>query len=149
MMRPMWVAMLTAVVLVGAARAEKLEVGPGKKFDKVAAALKAAKDVKTVIRNNVCVGPLVLTNAAKFEEAGNLLFKTPAEAGWADPAKYDFSLKAGSPCIGAGMECGKVGEFSLKPTLQYVHPHSKQPRPDDGKLDVGAFKFKPANAAAK
>jgi hypothetical protein len=101
----------------------------------------ARMDVKTVIRNNVCVGVVPLTNAAKPDESGNLLFKTVAEAGFADPAKYDFSLKAGSPCIGAAVDCGKVGDLSLKPDLQYLHPHDKQARPDDGKLDVGAFEF--------
>ena len=97
------------------------------------------KDVKTVIRNNVCVGPLVLTNALKFEESGNLLLKTVAEAGWADPTKFDFHLKAGSPCIGKGVSPGKVGEFDLTPTRQYVQPAKDEPRPKGDALDVGAF----------
>jgi hypothetical protein len=99
-------------------------------------------DVKTVVRNNVCVGAIPLSNATKLEEVGNLLFKTVAEAGFADPARYDFTPKAGSPCIDKAVEPGKVGEFLLKPDLQYLHPHDKQARPDDGKLDVGAFEFR-------
>jgi hypothetical protein len=103
-------------------------------------------NVKAVIRNNVCVGVIPLTNFAKAQTAGNLLFKTVAEAGFVDPATYDFHLKAGSPCIDKGdaADPGKVDGVSLKPDLQYLHPRNKQPRPDDGKLDVGAFEFTPA-----
>ena len=100
-------------------------------------------NVKVVLRNNVCVGPIPLTNFDKADVAGNLLFKTVAETGFVDPATCDFHLKAGSPCIDQGVAPGKVDGFSLKPVMQYVHPHDKQPRPDDGKLDVGAFEFTP------
>jgi hypothetical protein len=100
-------------------------------------------DASTVVRSNVFVGVIPLSNTTKLDEAGNLLFKTVDEAGFADPAKYDLSLKAGSRCIDKAVEPGKVGEFSLRPDLQYAHPHDKQKRPDDGKLDVGAFEFKP------
>jgi hypothetical protein len=101
----------------------------------------ATKDVKAVIRNNLCVGALKLTNHDATETAGNLLLKTPAEAGFADPATFDFRLRAGSPAIDKAVEPGKVGEFSLKPILEYAHPHNVRQRPDDGKLDVGAFEF--------
>jgi hypothetical protein len=99
------------------------------------------KDVKVVIRNNICVGPLKLTNAAKFEEAGNLLFKTMDEAGLVDPARYDFALKAGSPAIDKGVDPGKADDFLLRPQEEYLHPCNSRKRPDDGKLDVGAFEF--------
>ncbi len=102
------------------------------------------REVKVVIQNNVCVGPLPLTDAARFDEGGNLLLKTVAEAGFADPARFDFSLKPGSPCVNKGVDPGKVGEFSLKPDLQYVRPRGQAKRPDDGKMDVGAFELAPA-----
>jgi hypothetical protein len=101
-------------------------------------------DVKAVIENNVCVGVIPLTNFATAVTAGNLVFKTVDEAGWVDPANYDFSLKAGSPCIDKGVAPGAVDGFSLKPDLEYVQPRSERKRPDDGKLDVGAFEFVPA-----
>jgi hypothetical protein len=91
-----------------------------------------------VIRNNLCVGPLRLTSSAKFEESGNLIFKTAAEAGFVDPEKFDFRLKAGSPAIDKGVDPGKFGDFSLAPEFQYVHPAKNEKRPSDGKLDVGA-----------
>jgi hypothetical protein len=102
---------------------------------------KAPEGFTPVIRNNVCVGPLRLTSSAKFEESGNLIFKTAAEAGFVDAANFDFDLKAGSPCIDKGVDPGKFGEFSLTPERQYVHPAKNEKRPADGKLDVGACEF--------
>ena len=75
-----------------------------------------AKTVKAMIQNNVCVGPLPLTNFAKAEAAGNLLFKTPAEAGFVNPAKFDFSLRLDSPCIDKAVAPGKVDTFRSSPT---------------------------------
>jgi len=102
---------------------------------------KVEPDFVTVSRNNVCVGEIPLVKNGKSDSKGDLIFKTAAEAGFVAPQKYDFRLKPGSPCIDKGVEPGKFGEFSLKPVLQYVHPHGKKPRIDDGKLDVGAFEF--------
>ncbi len=68
---------------------------------------------------------------------------TAAEAGLVDPAKFDFHLKAGSPCIGRGVAAGKAGDFDLTPTLQYVHPCKSEPRPAGSRLDVGAYQFAP------
>ena len=104
------------------------------------------REVKTVIRNNVCIGPVPLTNAAVFEEAGNLRFKTMGEAvGFVNPAAYDFRLKAGSPCIDRGVDPGVLGEVSLRPEFQYVHPCDRMKRPDDGKIDIGAFEYVPVD----
>jgi hypothetical protein len=103
--------------------------------------VKAPEGFTPVIRNNVCVGSLRLTSSAKFEESGNLIFKTAAEAGLLDPEKFDFRLKKGSPCIGKGVDPGKFGDFSLTPEFQYVHPAKSEKRPADGKLDVGACEF--------
>jgi hypothetical protein len=102
---------------------------------------KAPEGFMPVIRNNICVGPLRLTSSAKVEEAGNLIFKNVAEAGFVDPDKYDFRLKAGSSCIDKGVDPGKFGDFSLVPEFQYVHPAKSEKRPADGKPDIGAFEF--------
>jgi hypothetical protein len=63
------------------------------------------------------------------------------EAGFVDPATYDFRLRPGTPGIDKGLDPGKAGEMSLKPEFQYVHPAKNEKRPDDGKIDVGAFEF--------
>jgi hypothetical protein len=108
----------------------------------------APADFTAVIRNNLCIGKVPLTNSPKVDEGGNLLFKTVAEAGLADPAKYDYHLAAGSPCIGKGVACGKVGDFDLTPISQYVHSAQAEARPAGAKLDVGAYQFGPAGKPA-
>ena len=97
-----------------------------------------------VLGNNLCIGKIPLTNAAKFDDlGGNLLFKTAAEAGVVDAAHYDYHLKAGSPCIGKGVAVDKVkvDGFDLTPKFQYVHPCELEPRGQAGGLDAGAFAY--------
>ncbi len=94
-----------------------------------------------VIRNNLCIGKVPLTNSATTDAAGNLLLTTIAEAGLADPARYDYRLTARSPAIGKGAPPGKFADFDLAPTLQYAHPCQTEPRPAGKVLDVGAYQF--------
>lgn len=107
----------------------------------------APEDFHPVIRNNLCIGDIPLTNSGKAETAGNLLFKTAGEAGVVDAAAYDFRLKAGSPCIGRGVDPGVIAGFDLTPKFQYVHRCRRAPRPVVGKLDVGAFEYVPSESA--
>jgi hypothetical protein len=102
---------------------------------------KAPAGFVPVLRNNLCVGALPLTNLTEVEESGNLLFKSAAEAGFVDAAGFDFHLKPGSPCINGGGSPGKAGDMSLEPVFQYVHPAKGEPRKADGKPDVGAFEY--------
>jgi hypothetical protein len=100
----------------------------------------AAEGFLPVIRNNLCIGKVPLTNWPKAEAEGNLLFKTVAAARLANPASYDYHLMAGSPCIGKGVAAGKFDTFDLTPSEQYVHPCKSERRPA-GPLDVGAFQW--------
>ena len=102
---------------------------------------KATESFVPVIRNNLCIGKVPLTNWAKAETAGNLVFPSVAAAGLLDPTRYDYHLTARSPCIGKGVAAGKFGDFDLTPILQYVHPCKTEPRPATGPLDVGACQF--------
>jgi len=97
---------------------------------------KVPDDFKMVVRNNIFTGkgPACTFKRAKME--GNHI---GAAAGFVDPSKGDFRLKPGSPCINKGVDCGKAGEVSLAPEFHYVHPHSKQPRPKDDRIDIGAY----------
>lgn len=97
-----------------------------------------------VILNNVCVGPIPLCNRSPVRAEGNLLFQSVTQAGFADPARYDYHLKAGSPCIDKGVAPGKAGNFDLVPARQYVHPGKAEPRPVASQLDAGAFEYAPA-----
>ena len=101
-----------------------------------------------VIRNNLCIGGIPLTNAARADAAGNSVLRTAAEARLADAAKYDFRLRASSPCIGKGVAPGKAGDFDLAPKFQYVHPCRRGPRPASLRLDVGAFQCGALDARA-
>jgi len=92
-----------------------------------------------VIRNNLCIGKIPLTNSPGADAAGNVLVSTAGEAGVVDAARFDFHLKPGSPCIAAAVDPGHLGDFDLTPRFQYVHPCKGEPRPDKPKLNVGAF----------
>ncbi|MHB1035457.1 MAG: right-handed parallel beta-helix repeat-containing protein [Pirellulales bacterium] len=95
-----------------------------------------------IIRNNLCIGKVPLTNATKADAAGNVLLKTVAEARLANAASYDYRLAAGSPAIGKGVAAGKFGDFDLTPIEEYVHPCKSQPRPAADLLDVGAYQWR-------
>lgn len=92
-----------------------------------------------ILRNNLCIGKVPLTNCPQVEAAGNLVLKTVAEARLANPEKFDYHLTAASPGIGQGVAAGRFGDFDLTPTEQYVHPCQSEPRPAVEPLDVGAF----------
>jgi len=106
-----------------------------------------APDFKLVIRNNIVLGvpgkqfKVKLSNWPKAVIEGNF---TEGDPLFFNRAAFDFRLQKGSPCIGKGADPGKAGELSLKPEFQYAHPIKNEKRPDDGKLDVGAFEFQEA-----
>jgi len=110
---------------------------------------KVAKDFVPVIRSNLCVGKIPLTNSTQAQTAGNLLLQTIAEAGFANAAKYDYRLKANSPAINKAAPPGKADNFDLTPKFQYVHPAQMEKRPQavsfgqaqGGPLDAGAFEY--------
>jgi hypothetical protein len=103
---------------------------------------KVAEDFVPVIRNNLCVGKIPLTNSGKAEAVGNLLLKTVEEAGFVDAGKYDYHLKAGSPAIDKAVAfVTNATETALVPKFEYVHPCGMEKRPVVGGLDVVAFEF--------
>jgi hypothetical protein len=56
---------------------------------------------------------------------------------------FDYHLKAKSPAIGRGIDPGSAHGFSLRPTEEYVDKARKRNRSSSGKLDLGAFEFRP------
>ncbi len=100
-----------------------------------------AGDFVPVIRNNLCVGRIPLTNSPKPDAGGNLLLKSLDEAGFVSPRGYDYHLKHGSPAIDRAIDPGKADNFDLTPAFQYLHPCASEKRATAGPLDIGAFEF--------
>lgn len=66
---------------------------------------------------------------------------TGASPGFVNEATGDFRLAQGSPCIDAG---GALHESALPDnavTMQYVKDRQGSARPNDGKIDIGAFEY--------
>jgi Right handed beta helix region len=61
-----------------------------------------------------------------------------ARPGFTDPAKYDYSLGATSPCRRAGVRPGSAQGFELAPRFQYV-PVARYATRTDGGTIAGAF----------
>jgi hypothetical protein len=91
-----------------------------------------------VIVNNVLAGARFLIRDGPGDDHTN--FQNPRQ-GMVDPAAYDFRLRADSPLIDTGADPGKVGEVSLWPQFEYVHPASGRKRQRVGKVDLGAYEF--------
>ncbi len=65
-----------------------------------------------------------------------------SDPGLADIAKHDYALlDSAAAAIDKGTTPGGVNGMSLGPVYQYVHPCSGQDRPEDEKLDLGAYEL--------
>jgi hypothetical protein len=93
--------------------------------------------------NNIFAGrgntPVGIPTGAGVTSTTNLFSNS---AGLANSAGFDYHLTAGSPAINAGTNPGATpGSVSLVPTSQYVHPTSREDRPVNGAIDIGAYEF--------
>jgi hypothetical protein len=95
-------------------------------------------DFKALVRNNIFVGGGTVCNWPGAWLQSNYVGANPR---FANPAVWDYRLLKGSPCIDQGMDPGRAGDVDLRPVFQYVHPHNGEKRPNDGKIDVGAFEY--------
>jgi hypothetical protein len=68
------------------------------------------------------------------------------DAGLLDIRNYDYRLKAESPAIGAGIDPGMAGIFSLLPAAEYEHPVHWRPIAIDGPIDIGAYQYRSRGA---
>lgn len=91
------------------------------------------------ILNNLFIGKGSI-QAQGADQAGNL-FGTPKDLVWAD--NFDYRLRKDSKAIDAGIDPGKVQDFSLQPSDEYAHKTKRIPRHTQGALDVGAHEFTP------
>jgi len=84
--------------------------------------------------NNIVIGTkTVLTGPG---ESTNNLVADPS--GFVDAPHYDYRLTPRSPALGAGIDPGKAGDFSLAPTFYYRQPVGAVTRPVGEKLNIGA-----------
>ena len=65
-----------------------------------------------------------------------------SDPGLADIGRHDYRLrKTAAAAIDKGTPPGSVNGMDLTPRYQYIHPCSAEPRPRDGKLDLGAYEL--------
>jgi len=95
-----------------------------------------------LIVNNIFTGSgTVPSTGGTITATNNLVSNTP---GLVDRANFDYRLTAGaSGAIDKGTNPGTdaSGTVSLTPTSQYVHPISREDRPVNGTIDIGAYEF--------
>ncbi|GAB3960036.1 hypothetical protein GCM10027614_80830 [Micromonospora vulcania] len=88
---------------------------------------------KAVVRNNIVTGTPTLISQSGATVAGNC---TATDPKFANPAGYDYHLRAGSPCANVGT----ATPTDLTPTAQYVHSLGHSTRRTRGSaIDAGAF----------
>ena len=89
--------------------------------------------------NNLWVGNGKILQGFGDELAGNIITQN---AGFVNPAGYDYRLMQGSVAIDQGVEPGYAHNgFSLQPLFHYVHPLEVTTRPLENECDVGAYEF--------
>lgn len=101
------------------------------------------------LRNNLIVKSVSagivgsLIGSAKADQAsGDLAGNFVARiAGFAAPGKMNYSLTDKSPARNIGAEPGVVNGWPSRPSSHYIHPRRQMPRPNDGKIDIGAYEF--------
>jgi MYXO-CTERM domain-containing protein len=106
----------------------------GGTFINVAASVTTA----AVVKNNLFVGPGSVISQSAATQAANLAV---SDAMLVDPARYDYRLRPGSPCVNAGVDPGVAAGQPLAPMFEYVHPLNSAPRAALGALDVGAYEL--------
>ena len=105
----------------------------GGRFLFVRAGTDAARIVNNVFsgRGDVLSGPGELSS--KF---------VSAKTAFADPAGFDYRLKAGAAAIGRGVNPGSAYGFELRPTAEYAHKAKTGTRSSSGELDLGALEYR-------
>ena len=95
-------------------------------------------DVARIVNNVFAGRGDVLTGPAEMRNNIGV-----AKTDFVDPAGFDYRLKAGSSAIGRGIDPGSASGVDLRPTAEYAHRAGNRPRSNTGKLDLGAFEYRP------
>ncbi|MEX2455422.1 MAG: right-handed parallel beta-helix repeat-containing protein [Rhodospirillaceae bacterium] len=96
-----------------------------------------------LIAKNVAPGPVgSLIGGSVRDGSGELAGNYLADAaGFADPASFDVRLTETSPARDRGAEPGMIFGWPVRPDSQYVHPLGSEARPNDARIDIGAYEF--------
>ncbi len=93
-----------------------------------------------LLRNNLVVG-IGRLNDGPVTDDNNLL---QLRGDFVSRKKLDFHLKKGADAIDKGVPPGKAANgMSLVPEFEYKDPLSTVPRPVIGKIDIGAYEYRP------
>lgn len=98
--------------------------------------------VKMVNNLFLGAGTLLQGTTTQIDTTNNLRIPSLAAGLLTDPANYDYSLSANSPCINAGIQPGEYAGIPLMATSAYLHPMGHTARWYSGSApDVGAYEF--------
>ena len=89
------------------------------------------------LMNNIFTGGGTVVNGTA-NQTTNLVSDTP---GLQDRSAYDYHLKSDSGAVNAGTNPGMADGFDLQPYYQYLHKTQREPRQDDGQIDIGAYEY--------
>jgi len=93
---------------------------------------------KCIVSNNIFVGKGPVCTFGGARKSNNYAGPVP---GFVNRRAGDFRLASNSPCADKGAAVPNVGKVSLTASFQYLHPHSRQARPKDESIDIGAYEY--------
>ena len=94
-----------------------------------------ASGSRAVLRNNLLVGPGVLTDLAAASTRAD---RRVGPRTFVDPSASDYRLRPSSPAIDRGARV----PTRWRPRWQYVHPAGQVRRPSVGRIDLGAYEHR-------
>jgi len=104
---------------------------------------------RVLLVNNICFGAGEIVRNGHHSGANNWLPSSHsgadslqhsilgADPGLVNRLSYDYHLSGSSPCIDSGV----APDSGLTPVYQYVHPCDREPRPEHGIMDIGAYEY--------
>lgn len=92
--------------------------------------------------NNIFAGSGTPVSGVSVDLSGNGNLVSNS-AGLANMAGFDYRLTSSSPARDKGIAPGTGAGFNLIPVYQYLHPTNRQPRPQSGATDIGAYEYQP------